>query len=75
MKVKRVIDNHIPNKQALDLNTCHMSSCASEVVQLTEAAESIRQMSWRNLQSEAAADTEAASAAEAPVRVDIIAEQ
>jgi hypothetical protein len=62
-------------QRALDLNTRHVSSRASEVVQLTEAAESIRQMSWRNLQSEAAADTEAGSAAVAQARADIIAEQ
>src|SRR5882762_1286197 len=60
-------------QRALDLNTRHVSSRASEVVQLTEAAESIWQMSWRSLQSEAAADTEAGSAAEAQARADIIA--
>ena len=60
-------------QRALDLNTRHVSSRASEVVQLTEAAESIRQMSWRSLQVELEEDIEAASGGEAPAGANIMA--
>src|SRR5258705_3457003 len=45
---------------ALDVNTRQMASRASKVVQLTEAAESILQMSWRRVQVEFEEDIDAA---------------